>query len=91
MATSETERIGMVGLGYVGFSLVSAFAESGYSVVGYDLDQRKIATGDEWPIHRLTAHVVDVLENEAKRSVPDGIRKGVLSIAPTPVATSERA
>ena len=39
-------RIGVVGLGYVGFPLAVAFAEEGHDVVGVDTDQRKLAP---WP------------------------------------------
>jgi UDP-N-acetyl-D-glucosamine dehydrogenase len=35
--------IGIVGLGYVGLPLAVAFAEAGHTVVGLDVDQRKIA------------------------------------------------
>lgn len=34
--------IGIVGLGYVGLPLVLRFAEVGYKVIGFDVDQRKI-------------------------------------------------
>ena len=36
-------QIGIVGLGYVGLPLAVAFAQEGFSVVGVDLDSRKIA------------------------------------------------
>ncbi|WP_226038753.1 nucleotide sugar dehydrogenase [Natrinema sp. DC36] len=38
------ERIGIIGLGYVGLPLASAFATAGHSVVGYDIDRQKIET-----------------------------------------------
>lgn len=34
--------IGIVGLGYVGLPLMLRFAEVGYKVVGFDIDQRKV-------------------------------------------------
>jgi UDP-N-acetyl-D-glucosamine dehydrogenase len=34
--------IGVVGLGYVGLPLVLRFAEVGYKVIGFDIDQRKV-------------------------------------------------
>jgi UDP-N-acetyl-D-glucosamine dehydrogenase len=34
--------VGIVGLGYVGFPLSLVFVESGFSVIGFDVDQRKI-------------------------------------------------
>ncbi len=34
--------IGIVGLGYVGLPLVRAFVSCGASVIGFDVDQRKV-------------------------------------------------
>ena len=34
--------IGIIGLGYVGLPLVSRFLEQGFSVIGFDIDHRKI-------------------------------------------------
>jgi UDP-N-acetyl-D-glucosamine dehydrogenase len=34
--------IGVIGLGYVGLPLVLRFAEVGYKVIGFDVDQRKV-------------------------------------------------
>ena len=39
---SRTARIGIVGLGYVGLPLSKALLENGYSVIGFDVDRRKI-------------------------------------------------
>ena len=39
---SKTAKIGIVGLGYVGLPLSKALVENGYSVIGFDVDQRKI-------------------------------------------------
>ena len=35
-------RVGIIGLGYVGLPLVRAFIKSGTSVIGFDVDQRKV-------------------------------------------------
>ncbi|NER65141.1 nucleotide sugar dehydrogenase [Pseudomonas sp. MAFF212427] len=40
--TERTASIGIVGLGYVGLPLVLRYAEVGYKVVGFDIDQSKI-------------------------------------------------
>jgi UDP-N-acetyl-D-glucosamine dehydrogenase len=37
-------RIAVIGLGYVGLPLATAFAEAGFTVVGLDLDARKVAS-----------------------------------------------
>ena len=38
----KTAVIGIVGLGYVGLPLSLRFAEVGYKVVGFDIDQSKV-------------------------------------------------
>ncbi|MCW5865400.1 MAG: nucleotide sugar dehydrogenase [Anaerolineae bacterium] len=48
-------RIGIVGLGYVGLPLAVAFAEEGFTVVGVDLDARKVAA-----LQRGESYVEDV-------------------------------
>jgi UDP-N-acetyl-D-glucosamine dehydrogenase len=40
---SRSARVGVVGLGYVGLPLVRAMHTAGFSVVGYDIDEAKIA------------------------------------------------
>src|ERR1700691_3870179 len=35
-------RVGVIGLGYVGLPLTSAIAQSGFSVIGFDLDPLKV-------------------------------------------------
>ena len=39
---SQTARIGIVGLGYVGLPLSKALLENGYSVIGFDVDRRRV-------------------------------------------------
>ena len=40
--TSKKLTVGIVGLGYVGYPLSLAFAEAGVSVLGFDIDEKKI-------------------------------------------------
>jgi len=40
--TDKTATIGIVGLGYVGIPLALRYAEAGYKVLGFDIDQEKI-------------------------------------------------
>ncbi|MCA8987870.1 MAG: nucleotide sugar dehydrogenase [Planctomycetaceae bacterium] len=35
-------KIGVIGLGYVGLPLISAFFSKGFSVIGYDVDSKKV-------------------------------------------------
>src|SRR5688572_3592881 len=39
----KIDTIGIVGLGYVGLPLALAFGEQGRAVVGYDVDDRRVA------------------------------------------------
>ncbi len=38
----KTAVIGIVGLGYVGLPLASAFAEAGFRVLGFDVQQKRV-------------------------------------------------
>ena len=40
---SHKRKISVIGLGYVGLPAAAAFARSGVPVVGYDIDERRIA------------------------------------------------
>ena len=40
--SNKTARIGIVGLGYVGLPLVIRFAEEGFPVLGFDVDEQKV-------------------------------------------------
>lgn len=40
---SQTARIGVIGLGYVGLPLVRAFSDQGFRVLGFDTDPAKIS------------------------------------------------
>jgi UDP-N-acetyl-D-glucosamine dehydrogenase len=39
----KTAAVGVIGLGYVGLPLVMAFEKAGFRVVGFDLDEKKVA------------------------------------------------
>src|SRR5687768_6313763 len=56
----RTARIGVVGLGYVGLPLVLRFAEVGYKVTGFDIDESKVARlgrGESY-IERITPQTI---------------------------------
>src|SRR5262245_1597651 len=63
---SRTARVGVVGLGYVGLPLAVEFARSGLSVVGIDLDKRKIDA-----IARGESYIPDVPTADVRRFVAD--------------------
>ena len=39
---ARTAKVGIVGLGYVGLPLAVEFAESGFTVIGFDVTQAKV-------------------------------------------------
>jgi len=42
LIASKRARVGVIGLGYVGLPLMSAFHQAGFSVIGFDVDAAKI-------------------------------------------------
>ena len=56
----RTARIGVLGLGYVGLPLVLRFAEVGYKVTGFDVDQTKVDKLNkcETYIERITSDII---------------------------------
>ena len=85
--------IGVIGLGYVGLPLAVAFAEAGESVVGVDVDERKvtaIAAGESYiediPSQRLAA-VADRIETSTHYA-PLARCEAVLICVPTPLTAN---
>jgi UDP-N-acetyl-D-glucosamine dehydrogenase len=64
-------NVGIVGLGYVGLPLALSFCEAGHTVIGVDVDSRKIAT-----LERGESYIEDVspesLHAVRERLVPTG-------------------
>lgn len=63
---SESAKIGIVGLGYVGLPLALRFCEQGFSVVGFDIDQAKvdkIAKGESYIEHIASSRVAAAARN----------------------------
>jgi UDP-N-acetyl-D-glucosamine dehydrogenase len=62
----RTARIGVVGLGYVGLPLVLRYAQVGYTVTGFDIDETKVARlakGESY-IERISAQTIrDALDH----------------------------
>jgi UDP-N-acetyl-D-glucosamine dehydrogenase len=64
---SKKAVVGIVGLGYVGLPLALAFTNSGFKVIGFDIDEKKIKTlkdGDSY------IHHIDF------RKIRDALREG---------------
>jgi UDP-N-acetyl-D-glucosamine dehydrogenase len=71
---SGKARVGVIGLGYVGLPLVDVFGRSGYSVVGIDVDSRKIeslAKGKSYIEDIPSSHVAALLRRGVFRATAD--------------------
>jgi UDP-N-acetyl-D-glucosamine dehydrogenase len=64
---SRDARVGVVGLGYVGLPLIVELARSGFTAVGIDLDERKVAQ-----INAGTSYIPDVPSAEVAALVSAG-------------------
>lgn len=60
-------RVAVLGLGYVGLPLATVFAEAGFSVVGIDPDQGKVAA-----VNRGESYIQDVGADQVARLVSAG-------------------
>src|SRR6185312_16082710 len=60
--------IGIVGLGYVGLPLMLRFAEVGYKVVGFDIDQRKVDT-----LHKGKSYIEHISSDAVRKAVDGGL------------------
>lgn len=66
---SGKARVGVIGLGYVGLPLVDVFGRAGYSVVGIDVDSRKIEM-----LNKGKSYIEDIPSSH----VASLVRKGAL-------------
>ncbi len=74
---NKTAQIGIIGLGYVGLPLISAFTNAGYRCIGFDVDQKKI---DELAAGR------SYIKHVASETVADWVKRDVLE----PTSNMER-
>ena len=68
--------IGIVGLGYVGFPLLLAYAANGYRCIGFDVDQYKIDH-----IKAGKGYIDHIDTSALKTAVDDGIIDATLDFA----------
>jgi UDP-N-acetyl-D-glucosamine dehydrogenase len=89
---SRKALVGIIGMGYVGLPLVLNFCEEGFTVLGFDIDPRKVATlrkGKSYlksiPSSRISRFIRDghlhVTDNFSRLNQPDCI----LICVPTPL------
>jgi UDP-N-acetyl-D-glucosamine dehydrogenase len=89
---SKQARLGVIGLGYVGLPLAVEFARAGFPVVGYDVDQKKVAelmAGRSYIPDVPSAHLVEVLKSGKFMATTDPKQLGDVDIidicVPTPL------
>ncbi len=64
---SRQAKVAVIGMGYVGLPLMVAFAEKGFTVVGIDIDQQKVAM-----LNRGKSYIEDVADEVLRPLVTAG-------------------
>jgi UDP-N-acetyl-D-glucosamine dehydrogenase len=84
--------IGVVGLGYVGLPLLRAFHDAGFRVLGFDVDEQKVARlrkGENYLMHLGPSLVQEMTRTKRFEATSDSGRLGepdvVISCVPTPL------
>ncbi|MGN6370735.1 MAG: nucleotide sugar dehydrogenase [Phycisphaerae bacterium] len=87
-------KIGVLGLGYVGLPLLSAFNATGFPVIGFDVDPRKIKAllaGENYLKHLGPTMVSDMVKSGRFDATADMARLGeadaIIVCVPTPLGT----
>ena len=63
---TKTAKVGIVGLGYVGLPLATEFAKAGFTVIGIDVQDSKVAG-----LNRGESHVQDVPSSEIAKLIEE--------------------
>jgi UDP-N-acetyl-D-glucosamine dehydrogenase len=89
---NRTATVGVVGLGYVGLPLVRIFLKAGFTVVGFDVDQRKVDAlhaGKSYIRHIPEADVKAMLDTKRFRATADMSEmksvQAIIVCVPTPL------
>src|SRR5688572_31046599 len=89
---SKEAKLGIIGLGYVGLPLAVEFARAGFTVVGYDVDEKKVAdlmAGRSYIPDVSSDHLAQVVKNGKFVATTDATRLGEVDIidicVPTPL------
>lgn len=64
---NKEATLGVIGLGYVGLPLAVSYAQAGFKVIGFDLDEQKCAS-----LGRSESYIIDVSSAELKDVVDSG-------------------
>ncbi|MEO2048199.1 MAG: nucleotide sugar dehydrogenase [Pirellulales bacterium] len=91
----KSALVGIVGLGYVGLPLARAFIDAGYRILGFDVDQRKVAqllAGESYIGHLSSEWVTRCIGEKTFEPTADMDRLGetdaILICVPTPLTES---
>ncbi len=87
----HTANVGVIGLGYVGLPLSLLFAEAGFSVTGFDIDERKVTdleAGRSY-IFRIDAAEIQSAREQGFRATHDfsklATQDAIIMCVPTPL------
>lgn len=67
---NKTAVVGIIGLGYVGLPLAIESSKSGYKVIGFDIQEKKVAM-----VNKGCNYIGDVEDSEFKEAVSTGMLK----------------
>ncbi|KPJ61784.1 MAG: UDP-N-acetyl-D-glucosamine dehydrogenase [Planctomycetes bacterium DG_23] len=88
-------KVGVIGLGYVGLPLVMAFGKAGFRVLGFDVDEEKVAmlnAGKSYIKHIPAGKIAALLEEKKFAATSDFSRlaepDAILICVPTPLTSS---
>ena len=89
---TKQAKLGVIGLGYVGLPLAVEFARAGFSVVGYDVDARRVGellAGRSYIPDVSSEHLAEVVKNGKFTATTDATALSVVDIldicVPTPL------
>ena len=89
---SKEATLGVIGLGYVGLPLAVEFARAGFTVIGYDVDQKRVGelmAGKSYIPDVPASHLVEVVKNGSFTATTDPARLAEADIidicVPTPL------
>jgi UDP-N-acetyl-D-glucosamine dehydrogenase len=88
-------KVGVIGLGYVGLPLVMAFCRKGFAVLGFDVDEEKVAmlnAGKSYIKHIAAENIARLVEEKKFTATSDFSRlsepDAILICVPTPLTPS---
>lgn len=65
--------VGVIGLGYVGLPLALAFAEAGFTVIGFDIQQKRVDL-----VTKGESYIVDIKRERLRKAMSSGLLKATV-------------